>query len=348
VVAGVLALAVIVVGVLVLAGQEKKGTPGDAPTAGQPPSVASTPPPPPTPPPPEPGVPPPSPAAGTVPAAVAPPPEPAPGSPEAEARRKAREDLERKEKQVASEVRATHAAKALEEATEFARNNSDDRGRVVRRYREVVASWKGTDAAAEAQRRADGVEKGELHPHPDRTFASKTAVDAAREALAANLPKIEAAIAARRYDDVASLVPDPVDDPAGTVTEELSFWRGLGKNLTAFTRGLKKEVETLPAADRTVRTAKGVLPVRTATDMGLQVERDSDLVDLRWVEIEPAALAELATKAFLEKDYAEPLAAFAWAHRLDDLFYQAVFALSDVARERSAGMEARAEARFKR
>ena len=316
-----------------LAGRREGPADGDDPARSDAAAPASPPPPPP-------------PSPDFVPPPKEEPVEPAPGTPEYEARKKAREDLERKEKGVESERRKEQAKTALADATEFARNNSDDKGRVARKYREVAIAWKGTESGTEAQRRADGVEKGEIHPHPDRSFATKSAVDTAREALAANLPKIEEAIAARRYDDMTDLIPEVVDDPAGKVTEELRFWRGLAKNLSAFSKGLKKEVAGLPAAQRIVKTAKGVLPVRTATDTGLQVERDSDLVDLRWADIEPAALADLATAAFAEKDYAESLAAFAFAHRLENLYWQAVLSLSDVARERSALMEARAEARF--
>ena len=340
---GILALVVIVVAVLVLANQGGD-KPAGSPDVGKAPPTGTTPPAPTPPPPPPPAV---RPRRRTS----SRPRRRSRSSPrralrKIEARKKAREDLERKEKGVESERRKEQAKTALADATEFARNNSDDKGRVARKYREVAIAWKGTESGTEAQRRADGVEKGEIHPHPDRSFATKSAVDTAREALAANLPKIEEAIAARRYDDMTRPHSRGGGRPGGKVTEELRFWRGLAKNLSAFSKGLKKEVAGLPAAQRVVKTAKGVLPVRTATDTGLQVERDSDLVDLRWAEIEPAALADLATAAFAEKDYAESLAAFAFAHRLENLYWQAVLSLSDVARERSALMEARAEARF--
>jgi serine/threonine-protein kinase len=339
---GIVAVIVIGVGVAMIANRSGDEPSGGTQTGQTPAAPGATPPAAPPPPPP----PPPAPAFAPAPREEAPA-EPLPGTPEYEARKKAQEDLARKEQGVEAERRKEQAKTALADATEFARNNSDDKGRVARKYREVAAAFKGTEAGTEALRRAEGVEKGEIHPHPDRSFASKSAVDAARETLEANLPKIEEAIVARRYDDIATLVPDVVDDPTGKVTEELRFWRGLGKNLTAFTKGLKKEVATLPPAQRVVRTAKGVLPVRLASDTGLQVERDSDLVDLRWVDLEPAALADLATAAFAEKDYAEPLAAYAFAHRLENLYWQAVLSLDDVARERSALMEARAETRFK-
>jgi hypothetical protein len=110
---------------------------------------------------------------------------------------------------------------------------------------------------------------------------------------------------------------------------------------------MKKDVPALPSDRRRIKTPKGVEPIRGVSDFGLQVERGGDLADVRWADVAPADLAALATAAFAgsEEDRGEIVAAYAFAHRLEDLFWQAVLSLDEVVRERS-GLESRAEARF--
>src|SRR5262249_27927676 len=117
-------------------------------------------------------------------------PEPQPIAPkETDDQRRARE---------AAEVKARHAQAeyAFADAENFARSNWQDKAAVVREYRQVSTTFKDVeDVAKKAKERADGIDKGTIHPHPDRTFAPPSAVETARTAWTAARPEYEKALA---------------------------------------------------------------------------------------------------------------------------------------------------------
>lgn len=314
--------ALVVIGVLVAAlSKTTPKPPSKPPDSGGYGSLPPTPPP--SVPPPTPPVPP-TPPDGTTPGGMegvdVPPPPPAA---ETEEQKKAREKREKEAK----------AAKALEEATDYARAQSENVPLVVAKYKEVADAWKGTDAGKEARRRWEGIQKGEIHPHPDKTFDSGSTIARARAALGEAQPKIEAAIEGWRFDEAASLVPESVDDPTGKVKGELDFWRGFTKDLVEFTRLLKRHVPEIPDADRNVKTPKGVFRVRKATETHVQVEADADLVDYRWSDLGAAETFKIAKRAFRDKDarVMQTLAAFALAFRMEEPFFNVVAPLKAMA-----------------
>ena len=63
--------------------------------------------------------------------------------------------------------------------------------------------------------------------------------------------------------------------------------------------------------------------------MGIKVDIGGEVMDIAWAEIKPEDLATLATAAFEGKgsELNAQLAAFAFAHRLQDVFFQVDMAI---------------------
>ncbi len=306
---GVGGVLVAVVLVLVLSKTPKTGpsAPGESPAIGTGPGGSSLPPTPPVPPTPG-GTP------GIDPSRLPPPP-----PPETDAERRAREKREKE----------TKAVEALQAATEFARERFEDKSAVVLRYKAVADAFRFTEAGAEAKRRMEGIAAGTIHPHPDRTFAKKTELDSASAQLQAELPKVKTAIGAWRFDEALSLVPENIEDPTGKVGAEVAFWRGLAKDLVDFTKALKRDVPAIEEKERKAKTPKGEGTILKASETGVQVAIDADVLDFRWAELGPEETARIAKKAFGGKDIREvqALAAFAMAFRLEDAFYDVILPL---------------------
>ncbi len=275
----------------------------------------------PTPPTPTPPTPTPS-LAGTTPAAT----EPAPVLPPVETpeQRAARYAAE-------AAVKKAEMEAEWEVLLKFARANEDDVAGIVHRYRSFARSWPVTDQGKEAKVRAVGIEKGELHPHPDKKFAAVSEVDAARAAWTLLEEQVEAAVATKRYDEALRLLPATVEDPDRKLTKELELWRGLLTLLTGFFGTLEREVATVPAAERVLDTADGGGLVTRFTTAGPALRTEDGPKELRWSEVNDESIARLAQKAFTgekkDEHLKELLAAYAWAHRLREPFYAAAVAV---------------------
>jgi len=274
---------------------------------------------------------------------------------ESEDARKAREAREAADRKAELEGRKVRAQKALDEVTEWARQHSTDKDSVVREYRVVARSYADQDAGKEAKRRADGIEKGTIHPHPDKVFSEVTAVEKAQAAWDAARDKVDEAISGMRYDDALHLIPNTVEDPSGKLSDELSLWRALTVDLTEFYPALEREAEAMKPAERTLKTPKGLGTVSRFTTSGPVVAVGTESAPWKWSELAPADVADLARRAFAKKEghLTELLAAFAWAHRVSPAFYQAALALKMSAGSTSEDtavtdrLLARADARFK-
>ncbi len=289
------------------------------------------------------------PSTGPMPPAVPPTP---PVVVPSEAERKAREE---REAQVAAQTLKAESERAFATAEGFARANWQDKAAVVQQYRSIVSRFKGTDAASRAARRAAGIESGDVHPHPDRTFTERDAVAAAAEAWTKAKPDYEAAISLHKYSAALALVPGDVQDSEGKVEAELVFWRGLARDLVDFLQTFKVEVMTLPDERRTIRLPKGSAKVLDATEAGLSVRTEDGDVKLAWHELPVEGLALLSMKAFVGKGSKawEQFAAYAFAHRRGDNFFAALVAAQSAGdlpkpqQERLDQYAKRAEQRFK-
>ncbi|MFO0934474.1 MAG: serine/threonine-protein kinase [Planctomycetota bacterium] len=264
---------------------------------------------------------PPTPAPGGTEPAPATPPTPAVETAEQRAARKAAEAAA-KQKEMEGEWEAT---------LKFARENEADAAAVARKYRSFARSWPITDQGKEAKRRAEGIEKGEIHPHPEKKFAPKSEVETARAAWEVVRVQVEAAVETKRYDEALRLLPLTIEDPDRKLTQELELWRALLTSLTGFFAALEREVTTVPADRRVVETPKGKGVIQGFSSAGPQVKTDAGPMELRWSEVDAASVATLAQAAFngekKDEHLKEMLAAYAWAHRLRDPFYAAALAV---------------------
>ena len=271
--------------------------------------------------PPTPPTPPPS-VAGTLPPST----EPAPTLPPVET-------PEQRAARYAAEAAVKKAEMEAEWETllKFARENENDVAAIVHRYRSFARSWPVTDQGKEAKVRAVGIEKGEIHPHPDKKFAAVSEVEAARAAWVLLQEQVEAAVATKRYDEALRLLPATVEDPDRKLTKELELWRGLLTLLTGFFSALEREVATVPAAERVLDATSGGGLWTRLTSAGPVLKTEDGPKELRWSEVTEESLVRLAQRAFTgekkDEHLKELLAAFAWAHRLREPFYAAAVAV---------------------
>lgn len=244
----------------------------------------------------------------------------------------AREIARRQAAEAAAKLKEMEDGFAAIEA--FARANEEDVSSVAHRYRVFSRAYPVSDLGKEARRRADGIAKGELHPHPDKKFAEKSEIERAREAWSQLQTALDEAVETKRYDEALRLVPARVEDPDRKLTAELETWRSLLTVLSGFFATLEREVATVPAADRVVETPQGRGPIVRFAASGPTVKLASGPVELRWSDVTAASVADLAGRAFTGEGKSEelkiPLAAFAWAHKLKDTFYGAAIAVAGV------------------
>jgi hypothetical protein len=281
------------------------------------------------------------------------PPAPTPPKPPVETaeQRRAREEAERR---AAEAAKAERAREAFVAAEEFARASWENKPEVVRRYRLFAADFPDAPEAKEATRRADGIARGVLHPHPDRKYAEASALEQAKAAWEAARAKVEEAIAARRYDDALRLVPPAAEDREGVLAEEMHLYREVARRLVDFHDAVAKQAAALKPDQRSLTVAKGKGTVVRFTVAGPQVKVGSDVLDVAWADLPPAEIASLAQRAFEGKElrFQEMLAVYAWAHRVRDAFYASAIGVKMASASSGSGGElaerllARAKDRF--
>jgi serine/threonine-protein kinase len=271
---------------------------------------------------------PPTPPPASEPRATTPPPtrtpEPAPiPPPETEEQRRAREEA-------AAETRRTQAEYAFSDTESFARANWQDKAAVVREYRKVASLFRDVEEVAKrAKERADGIEKGKVHPHPDKAFAPPSEVETAKAQWGESKPEYEKALAEMRFLDAERLVPPRVDDRDLAFAEELEFHRRVAKDSSAFLDALAKDVDALPAGERKIPTPKGEARIVGRQGNGLKVEVGDERTAVFWNELKPADLLALADKAFKKnaQERAVLVASFAYATRQRDAFFRAALTI---------------------
>jgi hypothetical protein len=273
---------------------------------------------------------------------------PPPVDPEVERRLR-----EQREKAAAQAALEADARQALEGAASFARESWEDKSGVVRRYRGIAERFKGTAAAEEAKRRAEGIVRGTVHPHPDRKVVPKETVEAAAKVWEAARPEYEAAIGRKQYDLALTLVPVGIEDAMGSVAEEVLFHRALARDLGEFLSTLRRAITAMPESARRIALEGGEHRIQAVTDTGLLVHGPDGQKKVAWGDVPPAALFDLAIGAFREKGTREAtfLVAAAYAHRMPDRFWTALLQAraGTPTKEESAaldGYEKRAAARL--
>jgi tRNA A-37 threonylcarbamoyl transferase component Bud32 len=244
---------------------------------------------------------------------------------ETEEERKARELQER------LAAREREAAEALERAEQWARENwrsLADNDAVRKKYLSVYDRYRLTKAGKEAVQRANDIVRKRIHPHPDRTWSDQDTIQAARERWQQVRPQIEAAIRKHDYRGAALKLPESlsgVTKAAAAFTEELDFWRDHVAELQEFQRELPKAVMAMPEDERTFNTPDGKRVISRATDAYFETKHQFTTKSYAWSDLMPAAIADLAQRAFADKG-ARPLlllTAFAYAHVLKNTFYDA-------------------------
>ncbi len=244
---------------------------------------------------------------------------------ETEAERLAKEQ-DQKKKEAEATLRQSWAAFA--EAEAFARLNFEAKDSVIARYRLVAKNYATLEAGKTARDRAEKITKGEMHPHPDRAYAPKTAVEKARETWDALRGQVDAAILEFRYDDALRMVPANVEDPEGTLAEDVEFHRQVTLDLVGFRTSLDGALDAMKAPLRDIQLEKGVARVRRVRASSITIERDGATVELPWAEAPLEEIAALAKRAFEGKELkvSLQLITFDWAHKLRQPFWSSVMA----------------------
>jgi hypothetical protein len=232
-----------------------------------------------------------------------------------------------------AEERETEAARALFEAEQWARrnwNSDEDNERVVTEYRKVRTKFPGTAVAREIDARIREIRAGERHAHPDRSLAPSADIEAIRTEWNRVKPEIEKKIAQHAYIGAKRLVPAGSVDGLGPLGRDLAFWRGFLTHLIQFKTSLAAWAPKLGEERRTIPTKIGTGPVEKLTAQHITVLIDGKKEKVLWTDVEPATLAALSRRAFQDAPAkcAMYSLAFAYAHRLWEVFWAAEFDIS--------------------
>ncbi len=250
---------------------------------------------------------------------------------ETEAQRDARirreqEEAEREAADKAAREAIGNATKALGNARQWARENwhgKTDTEAVRNKYMRVYRQFKKTPAGKEARTIARGIKEGTVHPHPDRSWSDAQSIAQVREAWRQVQPKIDALIGKHQYVAGYGLLPDRVNEADGALTADLRFWDKLISQLKVFKSALVKEAPKIAKDDRSIETPDGEGQVRIVTPTTIEVTVAGGLKKYQWTEIDGVQILDLARRAFAGKGtrYDAYTLAFAWAHRLEDAFW---------------------------
>ncbi len=232
-----------------------------------------------------------------------------------------------KDARVVKEKRETEAREALKRAEAFARKTwhaPADTDAVLSQYMSVWHRHQFTAAGKEAKRRAQAIKRKKVHPHPDRTLASKSDLAEAKKVWKQSRPKVERLIRLHDYSGASCLVPARVSDASGGFPRELDFWREHTRLLKAFQGALVDRVAKLAVDKRAISTSRGESVVIALTARSFQVRAEGRAISMSWADVGAETISGLAAAAF-ESDSARLLmlrAAFAFAHRLKEDFWE--------------------------
>ena len=276
-----------------------------------------------------------------------------PDSPEVIA---ARERAKKEAQEAAGEAqREVDAMEALTRAEAKAREiwKSDaDTDAVIQHYRSVSRRFKKTEAAKEAKTRIREIKTGDRHPHPDRRYSSEDAVEAARAALEKALPSIDSDIKKHAYDAAKGRVPALINDASGRLGAELKFWHDHTGRLRQFKRSLARAANKLVKKKEPVTLAFDGedVPLMGASESRFTVRVNHKLLKAPWSKVDAESIATLGALVLGHEDGNLVLQqmAFAFAHELEDAFWNRELELSDpklrpVAKDYVKRWEARAQ-----
>ena len=240
--------------------------------------------------------------------------------------REAREQ-EAREREAAAAVEQ-EAADAFVRAEQFARDTwhgPADTEAVVNRFRKVARDHKDTVAGTKAKERAKGIEAGEVHPHPDRSWTSADQVAEIRAAWPAKRDQLAALVKEGKFREALAALPPEVQDAAGTLAADVRFWREHVRRLVSLRRRLIEAVSRRHAtAEPLTFEAGGDEVILTKlSDDNVEIRRGLKAERMPWSAVPPSAVSSFAME-LLNQDDAEVLLeemAFALVHRLEDDFW---------------------------
>ncbi|MGE0190551.1 MAG: serine/threonine-protein kinase [Planctomycetota bacterium] len=242
---------------------------------------------------------------------------------------RAREEREREiREREAAVALEKEAADALTRAEQFARDTwhgPADTQVVVDRFRKVARDHKDTVAGAKAKERAQGIEAGEVHPHPDRTWTSVDQVAEVRAAWPEKRAELAAMLEEGKFRDALAALPPEVHDAAGTLAADVRFWRDHVRRLVSLRRRLVDAVNRRhgTAEPLTFEADGDELILVKMQEEGVDVRRGLKAERLPWSAVPAAAVQDWAVELLNQQD-AEVLLeemAFALVHRLEDAFW---------------------------
>lgn len=242
---------------------------------------------------------------------------------------RAREEREREARErEAAVAMEKEAADAFSRAEQFARDTwhgPSDTEAVVDRFRKVARDHKDTVAGTKAKDRAKGIEAGEIHPHPDRTWTSVDQVAEIRAAWPDKRAQLASLLEEGKFRDALAAVPPEVQDAAGTLAAEVRFWREHVRRLVSLRRRLVEAVNRRHATAEplTFEVDGDEVIVTKLSDDNVEIRRGLKAERLAWSAVPASAVSTFATD-LLNQDDAEVLLeemAFALVHRLEDDFW---------------------------
>jgi serine/threonine-protein kinase len=258
------------------------------------------------------------------------------------------EEKEAREKRAAETKLAAEAQAALDRSHAYAREtwHSPADTNVVRgQYAAVANKYKGTPAGELARQIASDIRRKKRHPHPDREWSSADAIEAAREQWDESKSEVERRIAAHDYPGARGLLPPQVSDESGTLARELDFWRTYVRHLDEFQAEFIKAVMKLPEDQRTMKTPKGEGTIKRINRTRIDVQVGHAVQGFDWKEIEASEFARLARDAFREMEdvrFTLLRMAYAWAHRLENMFWDTELEFGSTSGSGAYSREARA------
>jgi serine/threonine-protein kinase len=235
----------------------------------------------------------------------------------------AREKMEAEKAKAAQEVEARTALQAIEGWIRQSWHSKSDDGAAAARYRNHAKQFKGTEAAKTSEERARLITAGKLHAHPDKSYDAADAIESVRQAWAEARPKVEAALATHAYAEARKLVPEAVQDAEGSLASELAFWAMVTEHVRSLQVDLAGVNDKLPDDAKSLTLAQGKVRLKRIGTSTFEVDQDGTAKSLAWTEVPPAEIARVAKSALAGKGtrVAMQLMAFAWVHRIDELFW---------------------------
>ena len=251
-------------------------------------------------------------------------------------------------------AREREAGDALERAEAFARKwkSRADTAEILVRYRAVRDKFEGTDVAKALADRVRAIKKGDVHPHPDRTWDTEETVEQTRVTWTETKPKVQKLLASGDFEGALKALPPIVQDATGALAADLKHWheyvrgaRGMRRSI-AHAFGARK-----PGAPKIMlQLEDGPTPIVKFVATGPSYRKGTKRNTLAWPEVSGAELWRLYEELIPDPSTEHALQALTVAHLygLEDPFWNTMFTL-DAAPDaaESADFRARLKANFR-